>query len=213
MSVAVKSDEPMVEDVTVKVAMPDVSEGPEGGEIASVTPRLEDSVTVLPATGVLLVVFKVTVIKEVLNPSAGNEVGAAVTVELVAEAAAVAVNVTVAVCVMTMLSVVLLAVKNGEPIVEDFTAKVTTPFVLDGPEAAEIVSVAPRLEVSDTVLFETALLLASFSVAVMVEVVTPSAGTEVGRADTVEPEGLITPAVKVTVAVWVMTILSVVAVA
>jgi hypothetical protein len=40
----------------------------------------------------------------------------------------------------------------------DLTVKVTTPDASDGPEAAEIVSVAPRLEVKDTDLPGTALL-------------------------------------------------------
>lgn len=48
------------------------------------------------------------------------------------------------------------AVKVAEPTVEDLTVKVTTPLELDGPEAAEMVSVAPRLEESVTVFPEMA---------------------------------------------------------
>jgi hypothetical protein len=77
---------------------------------------------------------------------------------------------------------------------------VTTPFASDGPEAAEIVSLAPRLEARVTVLPATGLLAAFFKVTVMVEVVTPSAATEVGEAVTVELAAL-GPVVKITLAV------------
>ena len=49
-----------------------------------------------------------------------------------------------------------------------------------------------------TVLFETGLLLASTKVTVIVEIVEPSAATDVGLADTVEIDALTAPAVKVT---------------
>jgi hypothetical protein len=85
-----------------------------------------------------------------------------------------------------------------------FTVKVTTPLALEAPEAAEMVELPvpwPRV----TVLPDTGLLLASLSVTVMVEVVTPSAVTDVGLADTVECEADTAPAVNVTLAVWVIT--------
>ena len=53
---------------------------------------------------------------------------------------------------------------------------------------------------------------ASFSVTVIVDVVEPSATTDVGDAVTVDWLALAGPAVNVTVAVWVMVRLSVVSV-
>ena len=64
-----------------------------------------------------------------------------------------------------------------------------------------MVSVAPRLEDSVTVLPETGLPLASFNVTVTVEVATPSATTLPGAALTVDWAAVTAPAVKVTVAV------------
>ena len=84
------------------------------------------------------------------------------------------------------VSVVSVAVKTGAPVVVDVTVKVTTPEPSEAPEAAEIVSVAPRLEARVTVLPETGLELASLSVTVIVEVVLPSATTEAGLALTVD---------------------------
>jgi hypothetical protein len=69
------------------------------------------------------------------------------------------------------------------------TVKVTTPLELDGPLAAEIVE-CPEPWASVTVLPLTGLLLASFSVTVIVEGVEPSAAIEIGLAVTVELEGL-----------------------
>ena len=209
---AVKVAEPGVVDVTVKVTTPFVVEGPEAAEIVSVAPRLEASVTVLPGTGVLLPVKRMTVIVDVVMPSAGIGVGKAVTVELVGLGTKGA-KFTVAVCAITILSVVSVAVKEGEPTVVDSTVNVTTPFVPEAPEAADIVSVAPRLEASVTVLPETGLLFASFKVTLIVEAATPSAGNEVGEAVRVELAALTAPTVKTTVAVCATTIPSVVSVA
>ena len=47
--------------------------------------------------------------------------------------------------------VVSIAVKFETPLIVERTVKVTTPDAFEGPDAAEIVSVAPRLEVSVTV--------------------------------------------------------------
>ena len=96
-----------------------------------------------------------------------------------------------------MLSVVSFAVKTGEPVVDDLTVKVTTPELLELPDAAEIVSVAPRLDVSVTVFPDTPLPFASFKVTVMVDVLLPSADTEVGDALTVDVPALTAPAVSV----------------
>jgi hypothetical protein len=81
-----------------------------------------------------------------------------------------------------------------------FTVNVTTPLAVEVPLAAEIVELPP-LFASVTVLPLTKLLLASLSVTVMVEVVEPSATTDVGLALTVELAALAGPAVNVTVAV------------
>ena len=118
------------------------------------------------------------------------ELGVAVTVDKPASATAVAVKVTVGLVLTVMPSVISVAVNVGVPGVRDFTVKVTTPEALDGPDAAEIVSVAPRLEARVTVLPTTGAELASSKVTVMVEVVTPSAVTEVGEATTVELRAL-----------------------
>ena len=60
---------------------------------------------------------------------------------------------------------------------------------------------------------DTTLLFTSFNVTVIVEVVVPSAVTELGEAETVDWAAVTAPAVKVTVAVWVTVIVSVVSVA
>ena len=92
-----------------------------------------------------------------------------------------------------LLSVVSVAVKVAVPAVTDFTVKVATPLALELTVAGEIVSVPPRLDVRDTVFPETALLLESTKVTVIVEVVDPSAVIELGEALTVEPEALTAP--------------------
>ena len=100
-----------------------------------------------------------------------------------------------------LLSVVSVAVNTDEPTVDDLTVKVTTPKELEAPEAAEIVSVAPRLDARVTVFPETGFPFTSFRVTVMVEVAVPFATTEVGEAATVDCAAVTGPAVKVTVAV------------
>jgi hypothetical protein len=83
-SVAVKVGEPPMADFTVNVATPEADEVAEAGEIVSVMPRLEASVTVLPEIRSPLASLSVTVMVEVVLLSAGTEVGLAVTVELAA---------------------------------------------------------------------------------------------------------------------------------
>jgi hypothetical protein len=211
-SVAVKTDEPLVTEVTVKVTKPLVVEVPEAAEIVSWVGRLEARVTVLPETGLLKASLNVTLIVVVATPSAATEAGEAVTIELVA-LTDVGVKVTVAVCATTMTSVPSVAVKMAEPVVVDFTVKVTTPEALEAPEAAEIVSVDPRLEASVTVLPGTGALVRVNRVTVTVDVETPLAVTEVGDAVIVEWVGSGAPAAKVTVAVCAITIPSLVSVA
>ena len=72
------------------------------------------------------------------------------------------------------------------------TVKVTTPVALDGPLAAEIVDV-PLPSAKVTVLPLTGLLFPSRSVTVIVEVVEPSATTDVGLAVTVDVVALTVP--------------------
>jgi hypothetical protein len=83
------------------------------------------------------------------------------------------------------------------PIVVALTVKVAIPDAFDVAEEAVIES-APRLELSDTVLPETGLLLESLRVTVTVEVITPLAVIEEGEALTVEVEALTAPTTKVT---------------
>ena len=74
------------------------------------------------------------------------------------------------------------------------TVKVTTPLTLEGPLAAEMIELL-LFFASVTVLPLTGLLFPSLSVTVMVEVVEPSAATEVGLALTVELPAVGVPAV------------------
>ena len=95
------------------------------------------------------------------------------------------VKVTVAVWVIVIESVVSVAVKVADPPTVDKTVKVTTPEGGVFVEAGEIVT-PPRLEPRLIVFPTSGFALASFRVTEMVEVVEPSAGTEVGLATTVE---------------------------
>jgi len=96
--------------------------------------------------------------------------------------------------------------------VVSLTVNVTTPLVLEAPLAAEIIELpVPAARV--TVLPLTGLLLPSLSVTVIVEAVEPSATTDAGLAATVDFDALTTPSVKVTEAVGVTVIESVVSVA
>ena len=97
-----------------------------------------------------------------------------------------AVKVTVAVWLTITPSVVSVAVKTGVPAVMEETVKVTTPAMLEAPEAAETVSVAPRLDASVTILPASGVLLPSFKVTVMVVVPVPLATSEPGDAVTVD---------------------------
>ena len=178
----------------------------------SATPREDVKLTVLPLTGLLLASRSVIVIVEVATPSAATVVGAAVTVDTVADTAP-AVNATDAVCVTVMLSVVSVAVSVLVPAVVDLTVPVVCPAALVGAAGWVTVSRAPREDVRVTVLPLTGLLLASHKVTVMVEVATPSPVTVAGLAVTVDVVADTAPAVNVTEAVCVTVTLSVVSVA
>ena len=80
-------------------------------------------VTVLPETGLLLASLSVTVIVEVVLPSAVTEAGEADTADWAAVTAP-AVKVTVAVCVTVTVSVVSVAVKTSAPAMVDLTVNV-----------------------------------------------------------------------------------------
>ena len=104
------------------------------------------------------------------------------------------VKVTVGECVMTTPSVVSVARKESVPAVVELTVKVATPEVLLVPRMVVMVGEpGPELSARETVLPDTGLLEASFRVTVIVEVVTPSAGTEVGNAVTVDSAALAGP--------------------
>jgi hypothetical protein len=95
-------------------------------------------------------------------------------------------KVTVAVWVSEIELVVSVADKVAVPARVDLTVKVTTPEAFEAPDAAEIVSDAPRLEAKVTVFPATGLLFESSRVTVTVEVDIPLAVTEDGEALTVE---------------------------
>jgi hypothetical protein len=71
-------------------------------------------------------------------------------------------------------SVESVAVMVAVPAVVDLTENVAVPVLSVVAEMAVIVSVAPRLDAMETVLFETPFPLESLRVTVTVEVATPS---------------------------------------
>ena len=82
---AVKTAVPMVVDLTVKVAMPELLVVPFMVVMTGLPgPEVLASVTLLPAMGLLLASLRVTVMVEVAEPSANTALGAATTVELLA---------------------------------------------------------------------------------------------------------------------------------
>jgi hypothetical protein len=209
VSVAVMVLVPAVVDRTVPVVWPLASVGVVGCvTVPSVAARL----TVLPATGLLFASRKVTVIVDVARPSAVTDAGLAVTVDAVTETAP-AVKVTDAVCVTVIVSVVSVAVIVAVPAVVERIVPMVWPLASVVAVGCAIVSAAPREDASVTVFPLTGLLFASRSVTVIVDVATPSAVTVVGLAVTVDALADTTPAVKVTLAVWVSVIVSVVSVA
>jgi hypothetical protein len=122
-------------------------------------------------------------------------------------------NVTLAVWVTVIESVVSVAVMVEFPMVDDFTVKVATPELSVVAETTVMVSVAPRLEESETNFPLTPFEFTSLRVTVIVEVETPSSVTDIGEAETVDWAALTEPAAKVTVAVWVIVTESVASVA
>jgi predicted transglutaminase-like cysteine proteinase len=157
--------------------------------------------------------FNVTVIVEVVLPSAVTDVGEAATADCAAVTGPT-VNVTVAVAVTVTLSEVSVAVKTSAAAVVDFTVKVALPELSVVPCVVVMVGLPePEVLASVTVLPDTGLLLASFNVTVIVEVVLPFAVTDVGVADTVDCAAVTGPTVNVTVAVAVTVTVSVVSVA
>ena len=76
MSVAVNTSAPAVVDFTVNVTTPNDELVPEAAlMVGDPGPEVFASVTVLPETGLLFVSFRVTVIVEVVEPSAVTDVG------------------------------------------------------------------------------------------------------------------------------------------
>src|SRR5215471_14175467 len=88
VSVAAKVSKPVLADFTVKVATPEALVVPETVVIVGAPgPEVWARVTVLPETGLLFASFKVTVIVEVVVPSAATEAGDGETVDTLAETA------------------------------------------------------------------------------------------------------------------------------
>jgi hypothetical protein len=212
VSVAVSVPVPAVVDRTVPVVCPLTLVTAAGWTRVSIAPRDEASVTVLPATGLLLPSRRVIVIVDVATPFATTVVGLATTLDVVADTPPVA-NVTTAVCVTVIVSVVSVAVTVLVPAVAERMVPVVCPLAFVTAAGWTMVSVAPRDDAKLTVLPLTGLLLVSRSVTVIVEVATPSAVTVVGLATTVEVVADTAPAVNVTDAVGVTTMASVVSVA
>jgi hypothetical protein len=167
--------------------------------------------TAFPLTGFPLASFSVTVIVEVLEPSAGTELGLAATVDRLA-LTAVATKLTVAVWITVTESVVSLAVKVTDSATESFTANLACPFAPVVPATVVIVEL-PLPAVNETAFPLTGFPLASFRVTVIEEVLEPSAGTELGLAATVDWLALTVFDTKVTAAVWVTVTESVVSLA
>jgi hypothetical protein len=83
--VAVKVAVPVVDDLTVKVAIPLALVVPKTVVMVSVAPRLEVRVTTLLGTAAETRSLKVTVTVEVFTPLAETLVGDALTVEVLGE--------------------------------------------------------------------------------------------------------------------------------
>ena len=143
--------------------------------------------------------LRVTVMVEVVVLSAGTDVGLATTVEF---AATLGVKVTLGCETRVILSIVSVAVYRDVSATAFFTVNVTTPLAFEGPLAAEMVELPVCASV--TVLPETGLPKVSFSVTVMVDVVTLSAGSDFGLAMTVDNEALTALQVLIApIAAWV----------
>ena len=97
------------------------------------------------------------------------------------------------------MSVESAAVKVAVPATADFTVKVTIPLAVEVPDAAEIESLPPRLDVRVTVFPEIGLDCASFRVIVKVELEVPLAASVLKLELTLESIGLIAPTVKLIV--------------
>jgi len=102
--------------------------------------------------------------------------------------------------VIVMLGELLVAVYVTDWAVASFTVKVAWPLALVVPLTVVMVEL-PLPAVSETVFPLTGWLNPSMRVTVTVEVVAPSAITEVGLALTVDALALTVPTVKFTVAV------------
>ena len=136
-------DVPTIVDRTVPVIWPLLFVVPLGCTIVSVAPREELSVTVAPGTGLLFASRTVTVIVEVVVPSATTLVGNESTMEVDALTGP-AVNVTLAVCVIVTPPATALI--TAFPAVVDRTVPVIWPLALVVPTGWVIVSNPLRFE-------------------------------------------------------------------
>jgi len=169
----------------MKVATPLALEVAEAGEIVSLAPRLEVRVTVFPEAGFEFASSNVTVTVEVEVPFAVSADAVEVTVEILGLTEPV-LKVKTGALVKTIVSVVSVAVRVALPAKEDLAVNVTTPTELETPDAADKVSLAPRLEAKVTVFPGIAFEFASSKVTVIVEVAKPFAVIELGLATVVE---------------------------
>src|SRR4029079_7502883 len=149
--------------------------------------------------------LSVTVTVEVVLPSAVTEAGVALTVDCAAVGIP-SVKSTEAVWRMPVAPIVDVYVTSSAS--EFLTVKVATPDPFVVPETVVMVEEPPPWP-SETDWPPTGLPNVSFAVTLIVEVVDPSAVIDVGEALTVDWVALTVPAVKVTVAVWVIVWLSV----
>ncbi len=143
--------------------------------------------------------FKVTVTVLAVDPSAGTVKGLALIIDVDATTAP-AEKITEAVRDKVIPSVESVAVNMAVAATVEETANVTTPFALEAPDAAPILT-APRFEARLTVLPGIGFPSTSVKVTVTVLVAVPLAVTLIGLATTVELLAETAPVVKVMVAV------------
>src|SRR3954471_6263836 len=197
-SVAVYVTVSTLESLTVKVATPLAFVDMLPGAIVEKPPPCP-SETVFPATRLPCASFSVTVIVAVVEPSASTEPGLVASVDVDALTAP-GTNWTSAVWATVSESVVSVAVYVTVSATASLTVNVAWPLASVVPDTVAIVEL-PEPAASVTVLPASGWLNASRIVAVIVEVVLPSAVIEAGEAERLEPLADAGPAVKSTSAV------------
>src|SRR6266550_7134856 len=183
-------------ELSVPVATPLALVGPTG--CVSVLPvPVAANTTVAPATALPCRSRAVTVMVEV-SVTAAMDAGAASTVDWAASTAP-GVTVTVAVCVIATALTVAETVFPSATV--ELSVPVATPLAFVNPGC---VTVLPEPEAASTTVAPwIGLPLASCAVTVIVDVPVPAV-IEVGATTTVDWPALTSPAVTVTVAVWMI---------